>query len=109
MPYIFFTGLAKSYRKPDVPKIAVFNADDPGSYAYLQSIPVQRQVVYGLESGAADVTAQDARFSPAGLRFTLDSPWGRADIHSTLVGTFNVSNILAAASSAFRLLATWQP
>ncbi len=98
-----FQGLLKSYRKPDAPKVAVFNADDPGSYAYLRSIPVQRQVVYGLESGAADVTAQDIRFSPAGLHFTLDSPWGRADIRSALVGAFNVSNILAAASAALAL------
>ncbi|MEA3395951.1 MAG: UDP-N-acetylmuramoyl-L-alanyl-D-glutamate--2,6-diaminopimelate ligase [Chloroflexota bacterium] len=98
-----FQGLLKSYRKPDAPKVAVFNADDPGSYAYLRSIPVQRQVIYGLGSGAADVTAQDIRFSPAGLHFTLDSPWGRADIRSALVGTFNVSNILAAASAALAL------
>jgi UDP-N-acetylmuramoyl-L-alanyl-D-glutamate--2,6-diaminopimelate ligase len=69
----------------------------------LRSILVQRQVLYGLDGDVADVTAQDVRFSPAGLRFTLDSPWGWADIHSTLVGAFNVSNILAAASAALAL------
>ncbi len=100
---MLFRGLMSAYRKPDQPKIAVLNGDDTPSYGYLQAIPVDRRIVYGLDAAGVDVTAEDVRFSPAGVRFTLVSPWGRGEIVSPLVGAYNVSNLLAAASAALAL------
>jgi len=100
-----FRSLATAARKPGQPKIAVLNADDPYSYDYLRAIPADRTLAYSL-TPAADVTARDVTFTPQGLRFTLHSPWGDAAIASSLVGAYNVSNILAAASAALALGAT---
>ncbi len=107
-----FRGLATAERKPGQPKIAVLNADDPRSYDYLRAIPsramesraipAESVVTYSL-SPQADVTAQNMSFTPQGLRFTLCSSWGMVEIVSTLVGAYNVSNILAAASAALAL------
>ncbi|MEA3340057.1 MAG: UDP-N-acetylmuramoyl-L-alanyl-D-glutamate--2,6-diaminopimelate ligase [Chloroflexota bacterium] len=101
-----FKGLTRSFRKdlrlPDlrfgevaVPKVAVLNRDDD-SFRYLRPIPADRQIVYGM-GGEADVTARDVRFAPDATRFTLHTPAGETAIETSLVGAFNVSNVLAAA------------
>jgi UDP-N-acetylmuramoyl-L-alanyl-D-glutamate--2,6-diaminopimelate ligase len=96
-------GMEESPLPPAVPKVAVINADDPGSYAYLGQIPADWQVVYGLDPDEADVTARGVEYGPKGLRFSLVSPWGEVEIRSSLVGAFNVSNVLAASSAALAL------
>jgi len=98
-----FRGLFSSYHKPDVPKISVLNADDSGSYDYLRHIPADWQVVYGLDVEEADVTAVNIRHAPSGIQFTVLSPWGQVEINSSLVGAFNVSNILAATTTGLAL------
>jgi len=98
-----FRGLWASYRKGLQPKIAVLNADDPLSYPYLREIPADWQLSYGVERPRVDVVAEAIEQRPSGLRFRLRSPWGSAWIHSPLVGRYNVSNILAAASITLAL------
>ncbi len=96
-----FHGLTRAYRKPGVPKVAVLNRDDD-SYRYLSPIPADRWITYGL-GGGADVTARDVRFAPDQTRFTIYSAMGQASIETSLVGAFNVSNILAAFSTGLAL------
>ena len=98
-----FRSLATAARKPDVPKVAVLNRDDPRSFDYLHAIPVEQQVVYGIDVAGVDVTACDIDYSPQGIRAMLHSPWGKVEVASPLVGAFNVSNILAATSAALAL------
>ncbi|HEY89763.1 MAG TPA: UDP-N-acetylmuramoyl-L-alanyl-D-glutamate--2,6-diaminopimelate ligase [Thermoflexia bacterium] len=98
-----FRGLLTAHRKPGQPKIAVLNTDDENSYAYLQAIPVERQLTYGLENPNADLVARDVQFTPEGLRFTLAGEWGTVALRSALVGDYNVSNILAASAAALAL------
>ncbi len=96
-----FEGLSGSFRKPNRPKTSVLNRDD-SSFAYLQPIPVDRQVTYSV-GGAADVTAHDVVYAPEATRFALHLPAGVVPIVSSLVGPFNVSNVLAAAAAAWAL------
>ncbi len=98
-----FRALSTAARKPDRPKVAVLNRDDPASFDYLRVIPVEKQVVYSLAAVEGDVTARDIVYTPQGIRAVLHSPWGAAEFTSPLVGAFNVSNILAAASAALAL------
>ncbi|MFQ6100279.1 MAG: Mur ligase family protein [Anaerolineae bacterium] len=112
-----FEGLTRSFRKPGVPKVAVLNRDD-SSYDYLHRIPADRQIVYAVEEpqhrrgtdddggrspapalpGRCDVTAHDIHFAPDRTRFILRTPAGEMPIETPLVGTYNVSNVLAAAA-----------
>ncbi|HET91120.1 MAG TPA: UDP-N-acetylmuramoyl-L-alanyl-D-glutamate--2,6-diaminopimelate ligase [Chloroflexi bacterium] len=96
-----FEGLSLSFRKPASPKVAILNQDDD-SFRYLSPIPADRQVTYSLH-GPADVIAQDVRFAPDRTRFTLHTPMGSIPIETPLVGAFNVSNVLAAASTSVAL------
>lgn len=83
-------------------RVAVLNRDD-ASFKQLATIPVARRISYGVEVTDADVFASDVRFSPRGLIFLLHTPVGVVELRSPLVGRFNVSNILAAASVAVGL------
>ena len=91
-----FEGLASSFRKPGVPKVAVLNRDDD-SYRYLSPFPADRHIVYSL-SGPADVTAREVHLASDRTRFILALPGGEMQVETPLVGTFNVSNALAAAA-----------
>jgi len=121
-----FEGLTHSFRKPGVSKVAVLNRDDD-SYHYLSPLPAGRQVVYAITDlppmggirgggeGEADVTAHGVRFTPDRTCFTLRlrsgqalrTPAGKVPIETLLVGAFNVSNILAAASVGVALGVKW--
>lgn len=96
-----FEGLIDSYRKPEVDKIAVLNRDDD-SYRYLSQISADRQVTYSV-SGPADVTAESIQYDPDSTRFTLVTSVGEEVLETPLVGEFNVSNVLAAATTAVAL------
>jgi len=96
-----FAGLTRSFRKPETPKVAVLNRDDD-SFHCLSRLPADRQIVYGME-GEADVTARDVRFAPDATYFTLHFSGEKVQVETPLVGVFNVSNVLAAASAALAL------
>jgi UDP-N-acetylmuramoyl-L-alanyl-D-glutamate--2,6-diaminopimelate ligase len=122
-----FEGLRTAYRKQDpqhpgrrLPKLAVLNADD-ASFQRLQDIDVERTLSYGLPGAAAtpthrvDVTAHDVIHAPDATRFILrarlpgqrarPTPCRAQDIPLTtsLIGTYNISNVLAAATAALGL------
>jgi UDP-N-acetylmuramoyl-L-alanyl-D-glutamate--2,6-diaminopimelate ligase len=97
-----FRYLACAARKPGVDKLAVINADDAPSADYLLAIPADRHLQYSLEF-PAEVTASDVQYGPDATRFTLHLPDASIALPTHLVGTFNVSNILAAAAIAWGL------
>lgn len=52
---------------------------------------------YAIECGDAEVRALDVRSHADGIDFTLRTPWGQGAVHSRLLGSFNVANLLAVA------------
>ncbi len=79
--------------------IAIVNADEP-AWRDLPRTP--RRVTFGMHV-AADVSAQNARYSLAGSRWTLAMPDERADVKLPLLGDFNVMNAIGAAAAAWAL------
>jgi UDP-N-acetylmuramoyl-L-alanyl-D-glutamate--2,6-diaminopimelate ligase len=80
--------------------VAVINADDPAWDA--PEFDRVRRVRFGLGPDA-DVRAVDVRHSAAGSRWRLVAPDGEVEVRLPLIGDFNVSNALAAASAAHAL------
>jgi len=80
---------------------AVINLDDPAGpeFASAAACPV---VSYGL-APAADVTVRDLRSSLQGTSGLLVTPVGEQAFSSRLLGRYNLSNILAAAATAYAL------
>jgi UDP-N-acetylmuramoyl-L-alanyl-D-glutamate--2,6-diaminopimelate ligase len=75
------------------PDTAILNADDPYSNRLLAL--AKHTLTYGIEN-AADISAKKFQPSFNGLQFTANTPQGKLQIVSPLVGRINVYNILAA-------------
>jgi len=86
------------------PEVAVINADD--EYGKRLTGLAKKTVTYGLESDA-DITTKKFQLTFNGLAFTAQTPHGKLQVASSLVGRINVYNILAAigAAQALRLSA----
>jgi len=81
------------------PRLGVINRDDPRSFDYLDDLIKVNKINYGLSEGS-DVRAQNIEFSPSGMRFMARSGKFEMEVHSKLVGAYNVSNCLAALTAS---------
>ena len=75
---------------------AVVNADDPfgerlGSIAREHGA---RLLSYGVNGG--DVTATSIATASGGMALSVATPWGKGELATRVVGTFNVANLLGA-------------
>jgi len=82
------------------PGASVINRDD--EYGKQLAAVAPRVLTYGLESGA-DITTRKPSLSISGLEFTADTPIGKIEVHSPLVGRINIYNILAAIGAGVAL------
>jgi UDP-N-acetylmuramoyl-L-alanyl-D-glutamate--2,6-diaminopimelate ligase len=97
---ILFKSLANN--TPEGPVTAVINTDDPRGMD-LMKLTAAKTMTYGLNS-SCDVTAKDVNVSRKGLIARLISKkMGEIDIQSSLIGNFDIYNIMAAASTAVTL------
>jgi UDP-N-acetylmuramoyl-L-alanyl-D-glutamate--2,6-diaminopimelate ligase len=80
-----------------VPEVAVINVDD--EYGKRLVGFAKTTVTYGLES-AADITTKKFQLTFSGLSFSAQTPKGKVQVSSRLVGRINVYNILAAIGAA---------
>jgi UDP-N-acetylmuramoyl-L-alanyl-D-glutamate--2,6-diaminopimelate ligase len=81
--------------------VAVTNAGDPSGMAMVAGTAA-RILTYNV-GGAADVRAEDVRMDVRGLTMSVVTSAGKIPVSSTLTGSFNVANLLAAAGAAIGL------
>jgi UDP-N-acetylmuramoyl-L-alanyl-D-glutamate--2,6-diaminopimelate ligase len=79
------------------PDVVVINTDD--EYGKRLIGLAKKSVTYGLESDA-DITTKKFQLTFSGLVFTAQTPNGKVQVASPLVGRINVYNILAAIGAA---------
>src|SRR5712671_6125905 len=79
------------------PDAAVLNTDD--EYGKRLAGLAKNALSYGLQSGA-QLTTKKFQLTFSGLAFTAQTPNGKIEIESSLVGRINVYNILAAIGAA---------
>ncbi|MFT3789819.1 MAG: UDP-N-acetylmuramoyl-L-alanyl-D-glutamate--2,6-diaminopimelate ligase [Rudaea sp.] len=79
-------------------RAAVINVDDAFGRGLVKDLPASVQgLKYGVDNVAADIVATNVVTSGDGLQFHLRTPWGEGDVATSLLGRFNVSNLLAVA------------
>lgn len=78
----------------------VINSDDP--YGKQLDGIARRTFTYGLKNGAR-IKAQKYTLAFSGLEFTAQTPAGKIEVQSRLVGKINVYNILAAIGAGIAL------
>ncbi len=83
-------------------KIAIINIDDPFGKKLVEQIksPI---ITYSISEKKADIIAKKTRFSTKGIQSTINTPWGKIEIETPLVGRHNLYNILAATSATLHL------
>jgi UDP-N-acetylmuramoyl-L-alanyl-D-glutamate--2,6-diaminopimelate ligase len=80
-----------------VPEVAVVNTDD--EFGKKLAGLAKKTMTYGLESHA-EITTKKFYLTFEGLTFTAQTPNGKVDVVSSLVGRINVYNLLAAIGAA---------
>ena len=78
-------------------RAAAINIDDPFGRALADRLLPGTRAWRLSSAGAAqaDIAASDIVTSAEGVAFQLRTPWGARQIHSRLLGRFNVANLLA--------------
>ncbi|MDH3944292.1 MAG: UDP-N-acetylmuramoyl-L-alanyl-D-glutamate--2,6-diaminopimelate ligase [Anaerolineae bacterium] len=100
---LLFAGLSRAEDKSlQPPRAGILNMDDI-SYDYLAEITGVDQISYGLQPDAL-IRAENIHTTPSGLQFTAIHADQHYPISSSLVGDYNVSNILAALAVAVPVL-----
>jgi UDP-N-acetylmuramoyl-L-alanyl-D-glutamate--2,6-diaminopimelate ligase len=93
-----FRNLTASRRLPGVPKVSVVNADDAEApYFIAFGADVHSNFAF---SNSATLIGRQFTQSSAGLQFSVTEAGKGVELRSSLIGTFNAENILAAAAAA---------
>jgi UDP-N-acetylmuramoyl-L-alanyl-D-glutamate--2,6-diaminopimelate ligase len=87
---LFFTELN--------PEFAILNQDDV-KVAALRSELGSKCLSFSLQTHGADFTVQKRRFSPLGTEAEIQTPEGRVEFKSPLLGEHNLSNCLAVLAA----------
>jgi UDP-N-acetylmuramoyl-L-alanyl-D-glutamate--2,6-diaminopimelate ligase len=113
-----FRALYASPVKAGVPRGAVINADDGGSFATLRAVLDQEAQQHGAAvtvrsysiagqtvdpTHTPHVVARQVLYQPDHTRFEVEWWGGRFAVESQLIGDFNVSNVLCAITCALLL------
>tara|TARA_R110000772_G_scaffold254855_1_gene370879 strand:- start:1762 stop:3294 length:1533 start_codon:yes stop_codon:yes gene_type:complete len=79
---------------------AVLNMDDMFTATILNSLSRQVKIyTYSLSNPQADVYPEAIEFKRKGFSLSLSTPWGKGRLDTGLLGSFNVSNLLAVLTA----------
>ncbi|AKA22656.1 UDP-N-acetylmuramoyl-L-alanyl-D-glutamate--2,6-diaminopimelate ligase [Pseudomonas chlororaphis] len=81
----------------------VINIDDEFGRLLASDEQDSRLITYSLEDPQAYLYCREAQFDDEGVRATLVTPQGEHHLRSTLLGRFNLSNVLAAVGALLGL------
>ena len=95
-----FTELLEESVKKD--KFSIINIDDPYGARIVEDAP-GNLVTYSINNEAATVYAVSSEITDNGIEANINTPQGRIEIKSALLGEHNLSNILAAVATAISL------
>lgn len=84
-------------------KCRVVNLDDDFGKQLAGEKRESRLITYSLLDRSAHLFCRDAQFDDEGVRATLVTPHGEHHLRSTLLGRFNLSNVLAAIGALLGL------
>lgn len=94
----YFVAKSKLFRNLSKDAYAILNADDPAALR-LKSLSAGKPISYGIHSDA-QVKAERVTSGLSGSEFILNAMGKKIKIKASLIGSHNISNILAASAFA---------
>lgn len=80
---------------------AIVNKDDAWAAGLLTRLPAGVQgLSYSVTDPSADIYLSDRVDQRSGVSALLSSPWGEGELHTSLLGHFNLGNLLAVITAA---------
>jgi UDP-N-acetylmuramyl-tripeptide synthetase len=73
---------------------AVINADDAFGQSLIDAGRARGAQVLSYGLSTADIAATGVQMSAGGMRLDVNTPWGKANMASPMIGTFNAQNLL---------------
>lgn len=89
-----FKKLNQGYRKPNIPKTSISNADDE-YFELFHEVVADKRWSYS-QKQTADIKAENIVLDERGISFSLRLPNASTDIFVPMIGRHNLENILAA-------------
>jgi len=84
---------AKLFSWPGL-RVGVINADDAFGQSLIDTSRTKGRKVLTYGFGAADIVGTRLVTSPSGMAFAVETPWGKGEVYTQLVGAFNAANLL---------------
>ncbi len=82
-------------------KYAVINRDDQVGRNILAGLQPQiKTITFSLENPGADIYCRSMSLSAEGILAYIETPWGKGELKSSLLGKFNLANLLAVIAVA---------
>jgi UDP-N-acetylmuramoyl-L-alanyl-D-glutamate--2,6-diaminopimelate ligase len=75
-------------------RVGVINADDAFGQSLIDSARTKGRKVLTYGFGTADIVGARLVSSPSGMAFAVETPWGKGEVYTRLVGAFNAANLL---------------
>ncbi len=89
------------------PSFAIINHDDAYGRKWFGELNGGMQMLsFGLQEGA-ELRAEIRSIDINGMNIRITGPWGSEEVHTSLLGEFNASNLLAAAGTLALLGMPW--
>lgn len=98
----YFLAKRKLFENLNENQRVILNLDEPYSQK-IMNITQGEVFTFSLKKTDATVTYLDHRVDQYGMSISLRIPAGKISIHTPLVGEFNISNIMAAVTTAVSL------
>jgi UDP-N-acetylmuramoyl-L-alanyl-D-glutamate--2,6-diaminopimelate ligase len=89
------------------PRFAVINQDDALGKSLIAEIRNGTEVLSYGTNGSSELRGSVLHMDSSGMDLLLTSPWGGGEVHTGLLGGFNLSNLLAAAGTLALLGMPW--
>ncbi|MBQ0798715.1 MAG: UDP-N-acetylmuramoyl-L-alanyl-D-glutamate--2,6-diaminopimelate ligase [Porticoccaceae bacterium] len=100
----YLAAKAQLFNVPGLQR-AVINIDDPAGRELAAQLPATVECLrFGIVSAGAgefscEVRAENCRYTRQGISADIITPWGSGELRSTLLGAFNLSNVLAVIAA----------
>src|SRR5699024_8156112 len=84
-------------------RTAVINLDDEFGRELAEREGYERLITYSIDDSSASIYCRNVRFSTAGIQAEVVTAQGEGNLHSHLLGRFNLSNLLAVIGALLGL------